>query len=150
MPSNGASASTTSGSVPDTTTTARDTRTTARMIGETSFAYRDRAMQMVERELSSGGSLSSSILRGSEALSGAARTRVNDSVTRANEARTELAKAISRARAANENRWESTRSDVVKRYEAYMKALDEARAAATAGGVQLQDAAGTAATMPTP
>lgn len=130
--------------------TARDSRTTARMIGETSFAYRDRAMTMAERELSAGNSLSSSILRGSVNLSGAARTRVDDSVARANAARTELSKAISRARSANEERWEPSRAEVVNRYEDYVKALEEARTAATEGGVRLPDAAGTSATTPAP
>lgn len=150
LPSDGVTSASGGRAPNDATSPARDSRTTARMIGETSFVYRDRAMTLAERELSEGSSLSSSILRGSETLSGAARTRVNDSVTKANEARTELAKAISRARSANSSRWESSREDVVERYEAYSKALEEARAAATEGGVKLEDAAGTSAMMPTP
>lgn len=140
MPSDGASttngAITTNGGT-DPNTIQRDSRTTARMIGETSFAYRDRAMQMVEGELSGGTALGSSILQGTESLSGTARTRVNDSMTRANEARTELAKAISRARSANESRWNESRSEVAERYEAYSKALEDARAAAVEAGIQL-------------
>ena len=138
------------GSTGAASTPRRDSRTTARMIGETSFAYRDRAMEMVDDELSSGGALGSSILRGAEGLSGAARTRVNDSITRANEARTELSKAVSRARSANESRWDSSRSEVVERYQAYVKALEDARAAAVESGVQLADPAGTSATIPAP
>ena len=143
LPSDGAS--TTSA---DTTTTdangaapQRDSRTTVRMIGETSFAYRDRAMQMVEGELASGGALGSSILRGTGGLSGPARIRLNESMTDANEARTELAKAISRARSSNESRWNASRSEVAERYEAYAKALENARAAAVEAGIQLPDQA---------
>jgi|GEM_PF-3971089 hypothetical protein len=148
MPSDGATGA--AGTTTGAEETRRDSRTTARMIGETSFAYRDRAMTMVERELAAGNALGSSILRGSSALSGAARTRVDDSVARANAARTELSKAISRARSANEGRWESSRSEVVKRYEDYVKALESAREAAIEGGVRLQDDAGTSATIPAP
>jgi hypothetical protein len=153
QPSSGASttngAITTNGGT-DSGAVQRDSQTTARMIGETSFAYRDRAMQMVEGELSTGSALGSSILQGTESLSGTARTRVNDSMTRANEARTELAKAISRARSANESRWNDSRSEVAERYEAYSKALEDARAAAVEAGIQLPDASATTAPVAVP
>jgi hypothetical protein len=153
MPSGGAS-TTNDAITPDGGTDAgaaqRDVRTTVRMIGETSFAYRDRAMAMVEGELSAGGSLGSSILRGVESLSGTARTRVDDNMTRVNEARTELAKAISRARSANESRWNASRSEVAERYEAYAKALADAREAAVEAGVQLPEAPAATPTTPAP
>lgn len=148
LPSDGAASGV--GSTSGANEAKRDSRTTARMIGETSFAFRDRAMTMAERELASGNALGSSILRGSANLSGAARTRVDDGVARANAARTELSKAISRARSANEDRWEPSRAEVVERYEAYVKALEEARAAAVEGGISLPDAGGTSATTPAP
>lgn len=116
---------------------ARDAETTARMIGEASFAYRDRAMSMAESELSSGGQLASSIERGSVNVSGAPRLKLNDSIKRVNEARNEYAKAISRARSANETRWNDSREEVVESYNAYRKALDEAREAAVEGGARL-------------
>jgi hypothetical protein len=117
----------------------RDTQTTARMLGEASFVYRDRAMAMAERELNDGQALGSAIIRNSELLSGEARTQLNDRIIRMNEARTQFAQAISSARAANEPRWEELRRDVVDRYNAYMSAIEEARAAAIRGGQQSQE-----------
>jgi hypothetical protein len=101
-------------------------------------------------ELSTGGALGSSILQGTEKLSGASRTRVNESMTRANEARTELSKAISRARSANESRWDTSRSEVVERYETYAKALEDARVTAVEAGIRLPGDIATTAPVSAP
>jgi hypothetical protein len=88
--------------------------------------------------------------RARKSFSDASRTRGNERIIRANEARTELSKAILRARSANESHWDTSRSEVVERYEAYAKALEDARAAAVEAGVQLPDATAAATTGTAP
>ena len=117
----------------------RDPAVTARMIGETSFAFRDRAMTMAEREMNEGTTLSSALERGAANVSGLARTRLNDSIKRLNAARTEFAKAISRGRASNENRWDDNREELVERYNDYVKAQEEALEVAHKAGATVDE-----------
>ncbi len=117
----------------------RDPETTARMLGEASFVHRDRAMAMAERELAQGQQQGQAIVQHSQLLSGEARTLLNDRILRMNQAESELASAITSARAANEPRWEELRRDVVARYSDYIRAIEEARDAAVRGGMQQQE-----------
>lgn len=129
----------------DSSEPARGADTVARMVGETSFAYRDRAVSLLERELAAADVRGAAIRRGASGLSGAARIETDEAVRRINEARAELAKAISRARAADEARWTGSRREAGERLVALAAALEAAGATAIEGGARLRPASAAAA-----
>lgn len=129
----------------DSVEPARGADTVARMVGETSFAYRDRAVALLERELAAADARCAAIRRGATGLSGAARIETDEAVRRVNEARAELAKAISRARSANEERWTESRREAAERLVALAAALETAAKSALEGGARLRPASAGAA-----
>ncbi len=120
-----------------------DTRGATQQIEATTFSTRDRALRQVERSSTLGAGYIGMIERNTATLTGEGRTQVTDAIRRANAARTELDKAISLARSANERRWADARAELLERYRAYDQALAEAREAAIAAGAQVDGQAGT-------
>ncbi len=122
-----------------------DAEATAQQLRSTDFTNREPALRLAERNSLLGNDLIGAIDSNRAHVDADSRDAVNAAIVRAREARTELDKSISRARSANERRWDDAHRELVRNYNAYTEALRDVHEAASDGGMRFDQTTSTSA-----